>query len=227
MQISEHIVFKNNRFVVFNKPAGIPVVPDQTKDQAVTQIMAAYLKHDVHAVHRIDRVASGLVLLGQTSKAMSELSEVFAAGKMDKTYLAVVKNAPPDESGTLTHYLKKTGTANKMSAWATPQDGAQEARLTYKVIGKSDQFHLLEVKLLTGRQHQIRAQFAAIGCPIKGDNKYGYPRSNPDRSIHLHAWRLAFTDPVSSEAMFFESPLSQDDVVWRFFDELLRTEQGK
>jgi 23S rRNA pseudouridine1911/1915/1917 synthase len=224
MQISEHILYKNNRFVVFNKPAGLPVVPDKTKDQAVTQIMAAYLKHDVHAVHRIDRVASGLVLLSQTPKAMMELSQLFAEGAIQKSYLAVVKNAPPQENGTLKHYLKKEGSANKMRAFEAPQTGAQEARMEYKVLAKSDHYHLLEIKLLTGRQHQIRAQLSAIGCPIKGDNKYGFARANQDRSIHLHAWKLSFDDPIGGGSHAFESPLPVGDPVWAHFDAFLKGE---
>jgi 23S rRNA pseudouridine1911/1915/1917 synthase len=221
LSISEQILFKNNRFVVFNKPAGLPVVPDQTKDQALTQVLAAYLKHDVHAVHRIDRVASGLVLLGQTTKAMSDLSHVFAVGGMKKKYLAVIKGTLPSESGSLLHYLKKQGSTNKMSAYDVPTVGAQEARLNYKLIAKSDQYQLLEIELLTGRQHQIRAQLAAIGCPIKGDNKYGFPRSNPDRSIHLHAWKLSFRDPATMETVSFEAEIRQDDVIWKYFAEQL------
>jgi 23S rRNA pseudouridine1911/1915/1917 synthase len=217
MQISDHILHKNNRFVVFNKPAGIPVVPDLTKDMAVTQILAAYLKHDVHPVHRIDRPASGLVLLGQSAKDMAELSRLFAEGAMKKTYLAVVKNAPSTQAGTLVHFMKKTGATNKMQLFDQPTPGAQEARLAFEVIAKSDQFHLLKIDLQTGRQHQIRAQLAAIGCPIKGDNKYGYKRSNEDRSIHLHAWQLEFVDPANGELLHFEAPIPQTDVVWQYF----------
>ncbi len=217
MQISDHILHKNNRFVVFNKPAGIPVVPDQTNDMAVTQILAAYLKHEVQAVHRIDRPASGLVLLAQSRKAMGELSQIFAEGEIKKTYLAVVKPAPTLPNGELVHYLKKSGTANKMQLFEQPVTGSQEARMRYEVISHSLQFSLLRIDLLTGRQHQIRAQLGAIGCPIKGDNKYGYKRSNPDRSIHLHAWKLAFTDPISGEACQFEAPLPTNDALWQYF----------
>jgi 23S rRNA pseudouridine1911/1915/1917 synthase len=224
MQISEHILYKNNRFVVFNKPAGLPVVPDLTKDQAVTQILAAYTKHDVQAVHRIDRVASGLVLMAQSSKAMAELSAVLAEGAMDKVYLAVVKQAPPQPSGDLTHYMRKDGTKNKMLAFAENQAGTQIARLSYEVKAKSDHFYLLEIRLHTGRQHQIRAQLAAIGSPIKGDNKYGFARSNDDRSIHLHAWKMAFTDPVSGELLAFEAPIRLDDPVWKYFAGVLNEE---
>lgn len=221
MQISDHILHKNNRFVVFNKPAGIPVVPDQTNDMAVTQILAAYLKHEVQAVHRIDRPASGLVLFAQSGKAIAEFSRLFAEGAMKKTYLAVVKPAPELPNGVLVHYMKKTGAANKMQLFEQPAPGSQEARMSYEVIAHSEQFSLLRIDLMTGRQHQIRAQLGAIGCPIKGDNKYGFKRSNPDRSIHLHAWKLEFTDPANGELLQFEAPLPTGDALWQYFAEQL------
>lgn len=167
-------------------------------------------------MHRLDRPVSGIVVLAKTKTAMTALTGQFRSRKVEKTYLAVVQNVPSEPEGTLVHFLRKNESKN-ISVVATESDaGAERAELRYRLAGSSERYHLLEIQLITGRHHQIRAQLAAIGCPVKGDVKYGFRRSNRDRSIHLHAWRLAFDHPVSGERIRLEAKLP-DDPVWQAF----------
>jgi len=212
MQISDHILYKNKQLIAFNKPAGIPVQPDLTKDISLTDLAGFYAKVPVFACHRIDRPASGIVLFAKNKKAVADLNEQFKNQSVSKTYLAVVQAAPPEKQGTLIHHLR-TQRSNKSLVFTKPEKDTKEARLTYRLIAASDRYHLLEIELLTGRQHQIRAQLAAIGCHIKGDVKYGARRGNKDRSIHLHSWKMSFDHPITKERVHLETPWPKG-VIW-------------
>ncbi len=219
MQISDQIIYKNKQLIAFNKPGGIPVQPDKTGDKSLTDLAGIYAKIPVFAIHRIDRPASGIVLLAKNKKCLAALSEQFKKRTIDKTYLAVVKKLPTPSSGELTHhiYVQKN---NKSIASDEPGKNTKEARLTYRLLASSDNYHLLEIKLLTGRQHQIRAQLAAIGSPIKGDVKYGARRGNKDRSIQLHSWKMAFDHPVTNERVSLQAPIPEGGV-WEAFREVV------
>jgi len=208
------VLYKNNQLIALNKPAGLPVQPDPTGDTSLHQLAEIYCQHPVHVVHRLDRPATGVVLFAKNKKALAALNEQFRQRAVGKTYLAVVEQAPPEPAGTLEHLLLKDGRTNKTRVVPAGTPGAKPARLQYRLLGSGDRYHLLEVELLTGRHHQIRAQLSALGCPIKGDVKYGARRSNRDRSIHLHAWKLRFRHPVSLEVEEVVAPLPQDDNLW-------------
>ncbi len=217
MQISENILYKNNQLIAFNKPATLAVQEDKTEDKTLQDLAEIYCKSNLFLIHRLDRPASGVVLFAKTKKAVTHLSVQFQNRTIKKTYLAVVKNLPPEEEGTLVHFLRKQFSTNRSSVVDKKATGAKEAILKYKVLDHIDNYHLLEIELVTGRHHQIRAQLAAIDCPIKGDVKYGFRRGNRDRSIHLHAWKLVFQHPVNREQVELVAPIP-DDPVWSAFD---------
>jgi 23S rRNA pseudouridine1911/1915/1917 synthase len=215
-RISELVLYKNNQLIAFNKPGGLPVQNDKTGDLSLQALAEIYCKGKVDLVHRIDRPASGVVLFARTHSALVDLNEQFKERKVRKTYLAVVGQAPPQPEGTLVHYLVKNARKNISVALPEEKPGSEYAELRYRQIAASDRYFLLEIELLTGRHHQIRAQLAAIGCPIKGDNKYGFKRANPDRSIHLHAWKLGFEHPVTREREEVVAPVP-DEALWKSF----------
>ena len=215
-RIGDLVLYKSNQFIAFNKPCGLPVTEDKTGDTALLNLAEIYSKSKLHLIHRLDRPASGVVLFAKTEKSLRALNEAFRERTVLKTYLAVVAEAPPATDGELIHYLKKDGKRNRTAAVPERTEGAKRGVLTYRLIGSIDNYHLLEIELHTGRHHQIRAQLAAIGCPIKGDVKYGFRRRNRDRSIHLHAWKLAFTHPVSGEQIKLQAP-PPPDPVWKAF----------
>lgn len=217
VQIGDLIIEKNNQLIAFNKPVGLPVVPDKTGDKALADLAAGYCKHPVHLVHRLDRPASGVVLFAKTENALRLLNDQFKHRMVRKTYLAVVGQHPPKKEDTLLHFLTKDGRSNKSRVSDENKSGSKQAELTYRVIGSINNYHLLEIELVTGRHHQIRAQLATIGSPIKGDVKYGFRRGNRDRSIHLHAWKLTFEHPVSGEEVTLTAPPPQDSV-WDAFE---------
>ena len=165
-------------------------------------------------VHRLDRPVFGLVVFAKTSKALARMNEMFRNGDVHKTYWAITKNRPPKDEDTLVHYITTTERNNKSYASTVEKPGAQKAVLKYRVISQSDNYYLIEVKLLTGRKHQIRVQLAAIGCPIKGDLKYGAKRSNPDGSISLLARNVTFVHPVSKQDICVTAPVP-DDNLWK------------
>lgn len=210
------VLVKNNQFIAFNKPPGLPVQPDKTGDTSLLQLAEIYCKSKLYPVNRLDRPASGVVLFAKTKSAVGSLNDQFKQGTVSKTYLAVVKDAPKEAEGQLQHFVEKNGRTNRTVASNEASDQGQPAILKYRLAGSSDTYHLLEVELLTGRHHQIRAQLAAMGCPIKGDVKYGARRGNRDRSIHLHAWKLAFRHPVSGEQVSLLAP-PPEEVVWGAF----------
>lgn len=214
MNISKLILEKNNQFIALNKIGNIPVQADKTEDKSLMDLAEIYTKGNIYLVHRIDRPASGIVLFAKNKRAVTALSKQFQERKVSKTYLAIVKNKPEADEGTLVHYLTKNTKSNKSKVSIEETPNAKRAEMHYKVIQKSDNYFLLEIQLVTGRHHQIRAQLAAIGSPIKGDVKYGARRKNKDRSIHLHAWKLNFKHPISDEDISIVAPIPKDDVLW-------------
>lgn len=210
----EWLLYKSNQFVAFNKPSGIPVQSDLTGDISLQALAESYTKSKLHLVHRIDRPASGVVLFAKTPRALAALNEQFQQRKVVKTYLALTGEAPELPEGELVHYLLKRGAGKAAGISETELPHSKKAVLSYRLLGSTDRYHLLQVDLHTGRHHQIRAQLASIGCPIKGDVKYGFRRANSDRSIHLHAWKIKFYHPVSQEEIILEAPLP-DDPTWK------------
>lgn len=215
--IGDWVIYKNNQLIAFNKPAGLAVQGDRTGDKSLIDLAAIYTKGPVELIHRLDRPASGLILMAKNKKALAHLNQQFRERQVEKAYLAVVQNRPEQDTGTLEHALLRDGRSNRSQAVAPETQGAKTASLSYSYLGSSDAYHLLDIRLLTGRHHQIRAQLAAIDCPIKGDVKYGARRKNPDRSIHLHAWKLRFKHPVSGNMEHLTAPLPSEDPVWQFF----------
>lgn len=209
------VVYEDNHIIIVNKTASEIVQGDKTGDTPLSESVKQYLKEKyqkpgnvfIGVVHRLDRPVSGLVLFAKTSKALSRLNEMFKTKEVKKTYWAVVKNRPPQEEGTLEHWLVKNEKQNKSYAYDKERPQAKKAILHYRLIAASDNYNLLEIDLQTGRHHQIRCQLAKMGCPIKGDLKYGFPRSNPDGSICLHARFIRFVHPVSKELIEVEAPL--------------------
>lgn len=216
------VIYNDNHIIIVNKSPGEIVQGDKTGDRPLCEMVKDWIKHTyaksgnvfLGVVHRLDRPVSGLVVFAKTSKALSRLNEMFRNGEVHKTYWAITRNRPPKEKDTLIHWITTVERNNKSYASLTPKVGAKEARLTYRHIASSDRYHMLEVNLLTGRKHQIRVQLSAIGCPIKGDLKYGDRRSNPDGSISLMARRIEFIHPVSKQPVRVEAPVPSDDVLW-------------
>ena len=217
MQITENVLYKNKQLIALNKSAGLPTQSDRSGDKSLLDITEIYTKSELHLIHRLDRPASGIVLLARNKKCLAILNEQFQNRTIKKTYLAVIKNHPPEKEGTLIHYMLKSQKKNRAFAHDEEKPNSKRAELTYKVIASIDNYHLLEINLVTGRHHQIRAQLAKIDCPIKGDERYGFKRGNKDRSIHLHAWKLEFRHPVTNDVVKLEAPIP-DEVVWQAFD---------
>ena len=209
------VIYEDNHIIIVSKTSSEIVQGDKTGDTPLSETVKQYLKEKYHkpgnvfvgVVHRLDRPVSGLVVFAKTSKALARLNEMFKNGDVHKTYWAVVKNCPREPEATLEHYLVRNEKQNKSYAYDREKPGAKKAILHYRLIGRSENYYLLEVDLKTGRHHQIRCQLAKIGCPIKGDLKYGFSRSNPDGSISLHARRVSFVHPVSKELIDVEAPL--------------------
>jgi len=215
--IGKLVLYKNNQLIALNKPAGMPVQADPSGDKALLDLAEIYAKHPLHLIHRIDRPASGLVLLAKNKRAMTALTQQFAHRKVGRSYLAVVSDKPDPPTAELSHYLLPSSRhRNRMRALDEPQEGAKESRLTYSWLASSEHYHLLRIDLHSGRHHQIRAQLAAVCLPIKGDTKYGFRRSNPDRSIHLHAWSLTFEHPVNKSRETLVAP-PPEETLWQAF----------
>ena len=219
------VVYEDNHIIVVNKTASEIVQADKTGDTPLSETVKQYLKEKYQkpgnvflgVTHRLDRPVSGLVIFAKTSKALTRLNEMFRAGEVKKTYWAVVKNAPKESEGELVHFLVRNEKQNKSYAYDKEVPNSKKAVLDYRLIGRSDNYYLLEVDLKTGRHHQIRCQLAKMGCPIKGDLKYGSPRSNPDGSIGLHARRVRFVHPVSKELIELKAPLPEGNL-WKGFE---------
>lgn len=216
------ILYEDNHLVIVNKQAGEIVQGDKTGDTPLSDIVKDWLKEKydkpgnvyLGVVHRLDRPVSGVVLFAKTSKALPRLNKMFAEhNKVNKTYWAIVQNRPQEPQGTLTHWLTRQEKNNTARAYDREVPGSKKAVLDYELIASGDRYHLLEIHLHTGRHHQIRCQLAKIGCPIKGDLKYGAPRSNPDGSISLHARTLTLEHPVNHESISVTAPVP-DDKLW-------------
>ena len=218
-RISDWVLHKDNQLVVFNKPAGLPVQPDRSEGPNLQQIGAAYIRHDLYLIHRLDRPVSGVVAMGQRAGAQGKVSEEMKAGGVQKIYLAIVAEPPPQPQATLKHYLTD-GPKNRTLVSEEETAGSRYAELDYQLLARSDRYHLLRVDLKTGRKHQIRAQLGAIGCPVRGDEKYGFRRRNPDGNIDLHAYQLHLTHPGSGKRMIFTAP-PPDTPVWQAFADQL------
>ncbi|MFA6334746.1 MAG: RluA family pseudouridine synthase [Bacteroidales bacterium] len=216
------ILYEDNHLIVVNKRSGEIVQGDKTGDEPLSDKISRYIAQRdnkpgaafIGVSHRLDRPVSGIAVFAKTSKALKRLNEMFRNGEVEKKYWAVVANKPEHPSAELIHYLVRNEKQNKSYANLLPKKNAKEARLRYKLLSSSDRYHLLEVELLTGRHHQIRCQLAEIGCPIKGDLKYGATRSNPDGGISLHARSIRFVHPVKKEELFIEAPVP-DDNLWK------------
>ena len=216
MKISDLIVDQDRQYIALNKPAALPCHPDQTKDFSLRQLAESYSKQTLYPINRIDRPASGIVLFGKTHTAAAHFNQLFQERKVLKTYLCVVGNMPEEHSSTLNHFLRTSRHSNKSIALDVPEADSKEAVLNYQYVSSIDRYHLLMVKLITGRRHQIRSQFAHIGSPIKGDVKYGFRRANKDRSIHLHAFQIRFAHPTKGQTDTLTAPVP-NEVVWNSF----------
>lgn len=226
--IKSSVLFEDNHLIIINKKPSQIVQGDQTGDKPLSDIIKDYIKEVykkpgevfLGVVHRLDRPVSGAVIFARTSKALTRLNEKIKNREIQKTYWAVVKNKPSNESGTIVSYLRRDEVKNKSFVSNSPKPNTQLASLSYKLVASSDNYFLLEIDLQTGRHHQIRAQLASIGCPIKGDLKYGYPRSNQDSSIHLHARKLKFIHPVSLNLIEITAPTPVDPI-WNYFEQVI------
>ncbi len=216
------ILHEDNHIIVVNKRVGDIVQGDKTGDKPLSDVVKEYLKEKYNkpgdvflgVVHRLDRPTTGIVVFARTSKALTRLNEMFSQRETKKTYWAVVKNQPPKTEDILIHFLKRNPKNNTSKAHLKEVPESKKASLDYKIIKKLDNYYALEINLHTGRHHQIRSQLSAIGCPIKGDLKYGFDRSNPDGGIHLHARKLIFTHPVTKELIEITAPVP-NDIIWK------------
>jgi len=221
------ILFEDNHLIAVNKKPSDLSQGDDTGDAALDSEVRKYIARKYNKpgdvflglVHRLDRPVGGVILFARTSKALARMNEIFRSRDVKKLYLAIVGERPPEVEGELTNYLKKNEAQNKTYVYDNEVKGSKKASLSYRIAGRSDRYYLLEVELHSGRHHQIRAQLAKIGCPIKGDLKYGYPRSNDDGSICLFAQSLEFIHPVKKEKIVIKAPKPQGDV-WKFFRDI-------
>ncbi len=218
------VLYEDNHIIIVNKESGEIVQGDKTGDIPLSETVKAYIKEKyakpgevfLGVVHRLDRPVSGLVVFARTSKALARLNDMFRNNEVHKTYWALTQERPKEMEDTLTHWLVRNEKQNKSYAYDRERPQSKKAILQYKVIGASDRYTLIEVNLLTGRHHQIRCQLAKMGCPIKGDLKYGAKRSNPDGSISLLARKVEFIHPVSKKQITVEAPLPNDNL-WQSF----------
>jgi len=223
------ILYEDNHIIAVYKRSSDLAQGDKTGDISIDTEVKKYLGEKykkpgevfLGVIHRLDRPVSGVILYARTSKALERLNEMFRTKQVKKTYLAIIKERPPDDEATITHFLKKNEIQNKSYVFDSEVKGSKEASLTYRLKGRSDKYYLLEVELHSGRHHQIRAQLAKIGCPIKGDLKYGFPRSNEDGSISLLARRLDFIHPVKKEPVSIIAHFPEGDI-WSVFMDSVR-----
>lgn len=218
------VLYEDNHIIIVSKSTSEIVQGDKTGDIPLSDTVAAYLKEKynkpgnvfVGVAHRLDRPVSGVVVFAKTSKALSRLNDMFRVGKVDKRYLAIVKNRPQEIEAELVHYLVRNEQKNRSFAYNKEVPGSKKSILKYRLAGSSTNYNLLEIELMTGRHHQIRCQLSKMGMPIKGDLKYGADRSNPDGGISLHAYYICFEHPVSHKQICVSAPLP-DDNLWRSF----------
>lgn len=215
------VLYEDNHIIAINKRPSDIVQGDKTGDTPLSEFVKQYIKEKynkpgdvfIGTVHRIDRPVSGIVLFAKTSKALARLNQMFQTKEIQKTYWAVVKNKPKNTKGKLVHFLKKNEAKNMSKAYEKEQTGALRSELDYELILSLDNYHLLEITPHTGRHHQIRVQLSTMGCPIKGDIKYGFDRTNKDASIHLHARKIEFIHPVKKEPITIIAP-PPNEVIW-------------
>ncbi len=227
-----NVLYEDNHIIAVNKSNRDLVQADQTGDTALIDKVKSYLKKKydkpgnvfVGVIHRIDRPVSGVVLFAKTSKGLSRMNQLFKEKKVDKIYWAIVKNKPQQPTGILKHHLYRNTQKNKSYSYPSPQKNTREGQLTYSIIADSNNYFLLEIKLLTGRHHQIRSQLSKIGCPIKGDLKYGFPRSNKNGGISLHSRRISFTHPVKDETVTIIADPPPDNLWIHFIDKIMNQE---
>ena len=223
------ILYEDNHIIAAYKKSSDLSQGDKTGDVSLDDEVKKYIVQKykkpgaafIGVVHRLDRPVSGIILFARTSKALSRLNEMFKARQVKKIYMAIVKERPPEDEATITHFLKKNEVQNKSYVFDTMVKGSKEASLSYKLIGRSEKYYLLEIELHSGRHHQIRAQLARIGCPVKGDLKYGFPRSNEDGGISLFARKLEFIHPVKKELVTILAHFPEGDI-WSVFMESVK-----
>lgn len=221
------VLYEDNHIIAVNKKISDIVQADKTGDTPLSEEVKAYIKKKYNKPgdvflgipHRVDRPVSGVVIFARTSKALTRLNKMFQEHEKEitKIYWAIVGNLPEEDHAILTHYLVRDTEKNKSHAYNQPKSGSKEAKLEYKLLGSSQRYYLLKVKLYTGRHHQIRCQLAKIGCPIKGDLKYGFPRSNENGGICLHARSISFKHPVSQEMITITAKPPLEDNLWKVF----------
>ncbi|MFT3994676.1 MAG: RluA family pseudouridine synthase [Dysgonomonas sp.] len=223
------VLYEDNHIIIVNKTCSEIVQGDKTGDKPLSEIVKEYLKEKYNkpgnvfcgVTHRLDRPTSGIVIFAKTSKSLSRLNEMFKTKDIKKTYWAIVKKSPKESTGTLQNYLVRNEKQNKSYAYDVEKPNSKKAILHYQIISRSDNYNLLEIDLETGRHHQIRCQLAKIGCPIKGDLKYGAERSNPDGGISLHARHISFIHPVSKELIEVTAPLP-DEKLWSVLEKEIK-----
>ena len=223
---SQRILFEDNHIIAVNKFTSDIVQSDKTGDEPLLEQVKKFIKKRdskpgnvfLEVVHRIDRPVSGAIVFAKTSKALSRMNRLFHDGNVKKFYWAVVAKMPEEQSDTLIHYILRNPHQNKSYAYPNEKPATKKASLSYKLIGATDKYYFVEIDLHTGRHHQIRAQFAALGMPIRGDLKYGYPRSNPNGGINLHSRLISFVHPVTAENISIVAP-PPDETLW---NELLK-----
>lgn len=222
------VLYEDNHLIAINKRAGDIVQVDETGDEPLDEKVKKYIAKKYNkpngaflgVVHRLDRPVSGVILFAKTSKALERINLMFKSREMHKTYYAVVRNKPYPEAGNLIHWLVKNPQKNVTKAHDREVQGSQRSELNYKLVGELNGYYLIEVDPITGRPHQIRVQLSTLGCPIVGDNKYGYPRGSLRKSICLHARRLQFIHPIKKEPILITAPLPQDGF-WEKFEGMM------
>lgn len=224
------VLYEDNHLIAVNKTCSEIVQGDKTGDEPLSETIKRYLKEKYNkpgnvfcgVTHRLDRPVSGVVIFARTSKALARINEMFKNQEVKKTYWAIVKNPPANTEGRLEHFLVRNEKQNKSVAHDKPVPNAKKAALTYKLIAHSDTYYMLEVHLETGRHHQIRCQLAKMGCPIKGDLKYGFARSNPNGGISLHAREVEFVHPVTKATIKITAAVPEDDKLWKVMEKVLQ-----
>lgn len=228
------VLYEDNHLIIISKTCSEIVQADKTGDLTLAEMLQNYLKQKynkpgnvfVGITHRLDRPTSGVVVFAKTSKALSRMNDLFRDHDLTKKYWAIVKTAPPADEGVLEHFIIRNEKMNKSFAYTERKPNSKRAALKYKVIAHSDNYYLLEVDLLTGRHHQIRCQLSKVGSPIKGDLKYGFPRSNPDGGISLHARSIDFIHPVSHKHIHVVAPVP-DEPIWKAFQQMVNDAYGE
>ncbi len=224
--IRDRILYEDNHFIAINKFCGEPVQSDASGDETLIDSVKSFIKERdkkpgnvfLGLIHRLDRPTSGIVLFAKTSKGLSRMNELFRLKKVKKSYYAILDKQPENLEGVLKNYLKKNEKQNKTYVHKKEVSGSKIAELEYKVVGRSEKYILVDINLLTGRHHQIRSQFANIGCHIKGDLKYGAKRSNHYSGISLHSYKMSFKHPISKKEVLITAPFPKSEQLWNFFD---------